>query len=466
MKIFLLNPPYLPNFMRNARWATVGISGSVWYPIYLSYCAALLEKYGFQVKLLDAQVDGLSRQETFQIVEEFEPALLILYFSTVSEKNDVEIGKQIHKNIGCMVVLVGPWASISPLETLKNAEGIDYLAEGEFDYTVLELAQGREASKIKGLYWKDNSSNIITNEPRLPVSADELNSFPFVTDIYRRHLNLNNYHQTGHRHPFVDLFTGRGCDWGRCTFCLWPFTINKGAGYRTRHIDNVMEELQFIQKKMPYIKEIFLQDDTLPAWRAVEFSEAALSAGIKIPWSCYSRANLDIKTLRLMKRAGCRTMHVGYESSSPEILKNICKGISPQRMLQFTRDARKVGLNIVADFITGLPGETPATIKQTVKWAIRLPVQRYTVTLPKPYPCTPLYEWLTRNKCINERGKVSYPYLTYEEIRSWNKWSLKKIYINNRFLFRMIFMPGEWGRLFRSAIFFFPYLFRKKHPYQ
>lgn len=452
--------------MRNARWATVGISGSVWYPIYLAYCTGLLEKSGHQVKLLDAQVDGLSRKETYQIANDFKPDLLVLYFSTVSEKNDLEIGVKIRELTGCRVVLVGPWASIHPDKTLRSTKGIDYLAEGEFDYTILELAEGKEPAQITGLHWKDPDANIISNEPRAPVSAESLNSFPFVTDVYRRHLNLDNYHQTGHRHPFVDLFTGRGCDWARCTFCLWPFTINKGAGYRTRNIDNVIGELSFIQKEMPYIKEIFLQDDTLPAWRAEEFSEAILSAGIKIPWSCYSRANLDLKTLKLMKRAGCRTMHVGYESSSPIILKNICKGVSPQRMVKFTRDARRAGLFIIADFITGLPGETIATIKETVRWARRLPVQRYTVTLPKPYPRTPLYEWLEKNNCLNEKGQVDYPQLTYDQIREWNKWSLKKIYLSPRFLFRMLCMPSEWWRLFRSALFFFPYLLRKNHPYQ
>lgn len=452
--------------MRNARWATVGISGSVWYPIYLAYCTGLLEKSGYQAKLLDAQVDGLDREETYRIARDYQPDLLVLYFSTTSEKNDLEIGEEIHKITGCRVVLVGPWASSHPEETLQNAPGIDYLAEGEFDYTVLELAREAPPAQIAGLHWKDSGSNIIVNEPRSPVNADDLNSFPFVTDIYRRHLHLKNYHQTGHRHPFVDLFTGRGCEWGRCTFCLWPFTINKGAGYRTREIDNVMDELRSIRDQMPYIKEIFLQDDTLPAWRAEEFSEAILSAGIKIPWSCYSRANLDFKILRIMKRAGCRTLHVGYESSSPEILKNIRKGVSPQRMVQFTRDARKAGLYIVADFITGLPGETPETIKQTVEWAIRLPVQRYTVTLPKPYPRTPLYEWLTRNNSLDSQDHASYPQLTYDEIRQWNKWSLKKIYLSPRFLLRMAFRPSEWFRLIRSAYYFFPYILKKRHPYQ
>jgi anaerobic magnesium-protoporphyrin IX monomethyl ester cyclase len=182
-------------------------------------------------------------------------------------------------------------------------------------------------------------------------------------------------------------------------------------------------------------------------------------------WSCYSRANLDYSTLELMKRSGCRTLHVGYESSSPQILKNICKGVSPETMVRFTRDARKAGLYIVADFITGLPGETVETIKATTAWAIRLPVQRYTITLPKPYPGTPLYEQLAQSGRLKD-GRPDYPGLSYEEIRKWNKWSLKRVYLNPRYLLRMLIRPGEWFRLLRSAFFFFPYLLKKQHPYQ
>jgi len=466
MKVLLLNPPYKPNFMRNARWATVGISGSVWYPIYLAYCTGLLEREGHTVKLLDAQVDGLSHEETYAISREFSPQLLVLYFSTVSEENDVRIGTEIRERTGCEIVMVGPWASCHPESTLRNAAGVNYLAEGEFDYTVLELAEGRHPEIINGLYWKQEDKKIVVNSPRQPVAAEKLADFPFVTDVYRRHLHINNYHQTGHRHPFVDLFTGRGCAWGLCTFCLWPFTINKGAGYRKRPIENVIDELQFVVKDMPYIREVFIQDDVLPDERAGELSEAILNAGLKLVWSCYSRANLPESTLRLMKRAGCRTMHVGYESAAPEILKNIRKGVTPERMLKFTRDARKAGLYIVADFITGLPGETEATIREMVRWAKKLPVQRYTITLPKPYPSTPFYDWLKNNNSLNSEGFPSYPHLSYQKIRRWNKWSLKKIYLSPRFLLRMIFMPKEWWRLFRSALFFFPYLLNKKHPYQ
>jgi len=302
MKVLLLNPPFVKGFMRNARWAVVGISGSYWYPIYLAYCTGLLEREGHKAKLLDAQVDGLSHEETLKIAQDFSPQLTVLYFSTASLENDISVGQKIKQLTGSEIILVGPWASIKPEETLKKAKSIDMLARGEFDFTVLEVANKRPKKSIKGLFWKNKKGKVIQNLPRPPVSAKELDKFPFVTDVYRRHLNIRNYHQTGHQHPFVDLFTGRGCFWGQCTFCLWPHTINKGAGYRKRKIANVIKELKFINKEMPYIKEVFIQDDTLPQDRAIELSQAILKNNLKICWSGYARPNLDFQTLKLMKK--------------------------------------------------------------------------------------------------------------------------------------------------------------------
>jgi radical SAM superfamily enzyme YgiQ (UPF0313 family) len=255
----------------------------------------------------------------------------------------------------------------------------------------------------------------------------------------------------------VDLFTGRGCSWGLCTFCLWPNTLNKGAGYRTRKVENVIEELKFIREKMPYIKDIFFQDDTMPKKRAIELSEAILKEKLKIRWSCYSRANLDFDTLKLMKEAGCYLLEVGFESSNPEILKNIRKGITVEEMEEFAYNAKKAGILVIGAFITGLPGETVESIKATTEWAKKLPITRYTITLPKPYPETPLYKWLEERGYLKD-GKPNYPNLSTEEIYKWNKWSLRHVYFSREYFFRVIVKPSEWRWILHSLKYFLPYL--------
>lgn len=461
MRVLMLNPPYLKGFMRNARWEAFSIAGSEWLPIWLAYATGWLEKHDHEVKLLDAGAEKLSREKTLKQVKEFGPQLTAIYITTTSMESDLDVANKI-KEMGSEVVLVGPWCSIEPGSILEKSGKVNMLIDGEFDFPILELAEGKPLEKISGLVWKDHLGKIKRSLGNSAVPKDKLDEFPFVSDIYRRHIDPRKYHQAAHLHPFIDIFTGRGCAWGKCAFCLWPFTICKNAVYRTRSIENVIGEIKFIKKELPWIKEIFMQDDTLPAWRARELSEAIIKEGLKVTWSCYARADasMDYGTLSLMKKAGCRIMHVGYESSDPEILKSIVKGTTVKTMEEFTKNANKIGLMIHADFIVGLPGETPKTIKKTVAWARKLKVHSYQFTVPKPYPGTPFYN-LLKNKEWLKDGYANYPGLPHEEIIKWNKWALRQTNMSMDYLLRMIVRPGEWYRIMRAARYTIPYIFSK-----
>ncbi len=454
MKVLLLNPPFVPQFIRSSRWAAVSVSGSNWYPIYLAYCTGLLEKYGHQTKLVDGPVDRLPHEDVFSIARDFSPDMTVLYISTVSLDNDIAIGERLKDLTGSYIILVGPWCSIYPDQIIERSAKIDALAIGEFDYTVLEVAEGKAESTIDGLVWHDNGK-IIHNPPRSPLTTEQINEFPFVTDVYRRHLNIRNYFQMPHLHPFIDLFTGRGCPWGKCTFCLWPHTINKGAPYRKRDMNSVIEELKFIKKELPFVKEVFIQDDTLSNERAKELSTAIIESGLDITWSCYCRVDTELETLRLMKKSGCRLMHVGYESSNQQILKSVKKGTSVKQMGIFTENAYKVGLLNHADFIIGLPGETVETIKATVEWAKSLKVDSYQFTIPKAYPETPFYDWLEENGYLKD-GWPNYPDLSIEDMERWTKWAIRQTNMNPWYLLRMMRKPREWRRLARSARYVLP----------
>ncbi|MFC1931503.1 B12-binding domain-containing radical SAM protein [Chloroflexota bacterium] len=461
MRVLLLMPPHVPGFSRNARWEGVQISGSWWYPIYLAYGTALLEREKHEARLVDAPAHALSHEETYRIAQEFSPELTVLNFSVKSLENDLMVAGRIQELTGSEIVLVGPSSYYTPAETLKQSAGVRWLAKGEFDFTVLDLANKVPEKEIKGLFWKNDEGEVVENPPREPVSGEELDKFPFVTDVYRRHLDIWKYRQSCHPYPYVDLFTGRGCAWGKCTFCFWPHTINKGVGYRKRKIENVIEELRFVKEEMPYIKEVYLQDDTLPKERAIELSEAILENKLKIRWSCYSRANLDFQTLKLMKKAGCHILETGFESHSQEILKNIKKGITVSGAEEYIKNARKVGLEVIGAFITGLPGETVETIKATTEWARRLPCLRYTIEITRPYPGTPLYQWLEEQGCLND-GKPDYPHLSTEEIYRWNKWSLNRVFFSLNYLFRVLTRPGIWGSVIYSAKHYLPYALSRK----
>lgn len=463
-RVFILNPPYKnQTFIRVARWDGISISKSIWYPIHLAYCTGLLEKNQHTVKLVDAIADKLTIDEVIEKITQFSPEIAVINFSTFSSAEDIEMAKTIKDITGCMTVLVGPCCSINPEKTLSESQKIDGLVRGEFDYTILELANGIPKQDIKGLSWRKDSA-IIHNEDRPPIPQEKLDEFPFVTEVYSRHLTINNYYESPHLHPFIDLFTGRSCSYNKCSFCMWPFTINKNAPYRTRSMDNVIEELKFIKKKLPYIKEIFIQDDTLPKHQARALSTAIIENKLDIIWSCYSRATLDYDTLLLMKKSGCRALHVGYESANPQILKISNKGITPEGAMRFTQDVHKVGLQIHADFIIGLPGETPDTIKSTIAFAKSLNADSYQFVVPRLYEGTPIYDWLDEHQNI-KNGKVDYPGLSHDELENWARTAMKECMFSRQFIFKYISRafshPRETKRAIIAGMHILPYVFKR-----
>lgn len=465
MKVLLLNPPYEQDFIRSARSTWPSISGSNWYPIFLAYCAGWLEKHGHKIKLVDALVADLPLQELFNLSKDFQPQLLVLYISSQSLKSDVAIGGKIKKLTGCQIVLVGPWCAYEPEKILRKCPFVDALVRREFDEVVLELANGIKKRKIKGLVYREKGK-IISNPEKEFLTPAQLDQFPFVTKIYKEYLPIRKYYQASLLHPFVDLFTGRGCPWGKCTFCLWPNTIHQGApGYRARNLESVIEELKFVKTNLPFVREVFFQDDTLPTGRTRQLSELLLKKNLKITWSCYSRANIDLETLTLMKKAGCRYLHVGYESADKQILKNICKGTTPEQMKKFTKNTKKVGLRVHGDFIFGLPGETEETIKKTIAWAKSLEIEGYQFFLPQPQKGTPLFTWLKKKGYLTRTEEANYPHLSHKKLIYWRFRAMREIYFSKNYVLntlKNINSLADFARLTRTGLHVIPNILKTK----
>ncbi len=441
MKVLLLSPPFVQDYMRNARCDYVSISDTQWPPIWLAYCGSFLEKNGHTVKLVDAPASKLNHDEAFRISSDFSPDLVVVYSSTKSMENDIDFSIRIKEAIGCKLVFAGPFVSLDPRSFLNASENIDYVIRGEFEHPVLEIAEGILEKDIRNLLWRDNGK-IIENEVRPLLNTQQLDELPFVTEFYNKHLDMRNYRPPSELHPFVDLFTGRGCYWGQCTFCLWVHSFIPGSVYNRRSIDNVINEFEFVKEEMGDIREIFIQDDSLSKERAVELSNAILSKGLDVVWSCYTRGDLDYDTLALMKKSGCRTVHVGYESSSDIVLKNIKKGVSAERMTRFTEDAKKAGLRVHGDFLLGLPGETRESVRDTIEWAKNLDPDTAQFSLINTYPNTPLHDYLSSKGFLKD-NEPSYPGLSNDDLRILARTAVREFYLSFRYARRCLMNPNE-----------------------
>lgn len=448
MHVTLLSPPFVPEYMRNARCDFVSLSATQWYPILLGACGAYLEGHGHAVSLVDAPAHHLDHAAVRRLLRARPTDLLVLYTGHKSETNDLAFADLLVEELGCDAVVVGPFASIDPERTLGRAAAVDKLVRGEFERAVGELAAGRDPAQIRDLVRKANGG-FAWNPARPCMTGEELDRIPFVSGFLHRQVDIRRYKTPSELHPFMDVLTGRGCAWGACTYCLWVHTYVKGRTYNTRSIPNVIEELRAIEREMPAVRSVMIQDDTFTEARARAFSEARLRAGLRLPWSCYARADMGYPVLALMKRAGCRNLHVGYESADPGVLKAIRKGLTVERMTRFTEDARRAGLRIHGDFALGFPGETPEKARATIRWACSLKPHTAQFQLMIPFPGTAYHAQMQEAGWLNDAGQPDMPAFRNDEIRATAKRAYRSFYFSRHYLRQALAHPREHvlGRL-------------------
>lgn len=443
MKVTLLSPPFQKEYMRNARCDFVSLSHSQWYPLWLGYCGAVLEQKGHVVQFIDAPAEGIMHEETIRRVQEFHPDFLVIYAGEKSKDNDVEIGRQLKRVIKCFVAFVGPYVSADPKGILQLSSDVDYAIKGEFEFPILELVEGKSVKNTKNVLYREGT--IIKANPVRPLlTTEQLDSIPYITQFFKKHLNIKNYKTPSEYYPFIDTMTGRGCAWGLCTFCLWVHTFIPGHIYNVRSVPNVIGELKYIQENLSEVRSIMFQDDTMTTERANELCDAILKENLKITWSCYARANMTYPILKKMKDAGCRNLHVGFESANLQVLKNIKKGTTLDQMRQFAADANKAGLQIHADFAIGYDGESVASIKETIAFAKEINPHTAQFQLYRPLKGTPLGEDLRKKRQLTKEGYPDYPTMNDEELRKWAKKAYRDFYFRWWYVKKALNNPKEY----------------------
>lgn len=455
MKVYLLNPPFVENFVRCGRWqGAAARSGGLDYPKWLAYATGLLEKE-HTVKLVDAPASKLHTADIINDVKQFQPDLIVVETNFSSLGNDIGVTQKIKEACGATTVMVGPPAARFPEKILGN-EGVDILALYEYDFTLLDVArtveQGLSLKNVHGISYKENGQ-IIHNPSRDYTTSEDLDQIPFVSSVYKRHLNIKDYYLSQTLYPEVQIFTGRGCPF-HCTFCSWPENL-MGRKYRSRTADSIVDEFEYICQNLPEVKEIFIEDDTFTVNKnlVLDVCRKIKERKLDITWSCNARATLDYSTLQEMKSAGCRLLIVGYESGNNEILKTIRKGVDTQQMRVFTKDAKRAGLLVHGDFIIGLPGETHETAQKTFDYIKEIKPDILQVAVATPIPGTIFYDSVKKDgylliddmcESIDKNGYqrciISYPNFSREDIESWVNKILKGYYLNPMYCF--VFING------------------------
>ena len=426
----------------------------VWPQVSLAQMAALLHP-AYKIAVIDANAERMSWPEFTRLLDRYQPRYYLTQMTAPTLENDM-YGCFLAKARGARTIAFGTHVTAIPQETMRPYPALDFILLGEPDLTIRDLLdhlEGKTGQRpeeiqrlfenhdpayapavddaghpriegIKGLVWR-RGQEIVVNEARpflpnlddLPVPMHEL-------------LPLGKYRMPLIHGPFTFIVTSRGCPAG-CTYCIKHVSYQYTA--RLRSPAKIVEELWTLKRLG--IDNIHMYADlfTVNRDQVVELCRLMIAEKMGIRWTCNSRVDyVDEEMLRLMAQAGNWLISWGIESGNEQILRHARKGAYPDKAERALRWARQTGIKNWGYFIIGLPGETEATIRQTIDFAKKLPLDIALFHVAAPYPGTPFFFEVVQNQWFRkgtrweqvdmDKGTVlDYPGLPAERLLYWQK---------------------------------------------
>lgn len=388
MKISFIYPPF-GSVKNQPNIAAVSDNYGVFPPLNLAYVAAIAEKAGHDVQLIDANALKLTKEQTLQRIKQFNSDILAFTITTYLFHQTLNWISYLKKETGLKTLIGGVNNSLYPLETLSHEE-IDFGIIGEAEETLpqfLKALPSNDFKKIKGLAYKYNKKTIL-NQFRKPIQT--LENLPFPA----RHLlpNEKYYSFISQRKNFTGLITTRGCPY-KCIFCE-----QGNKTYRERPVKDVIGEIEECYHKH-FIREIDVFDPsfTTKKSRTIEICKKIKEIKIDLDWAIRTRADkMDEEMLKELASAGCKRIYYGIESGDETILKTIKKTTNLNQIKKIIKLTKQEGIDVFGYFMIGHPGETKTTIARTISFAKELELDYAQFSKLTTLPGTELYDLLKK----------------------------------------------------------------------
>ena len=385
MKVLLINPPqtFYPGSEQPA--------GNL--PLGLMCLAAVLQKANFKVEILDTfMVDSvfLRERDTITVgmpyekisneIETKKPDIVgIAGPFTCQIGNTLKIGTLVKEvNPDILTITGGPHVTLTPETFLQEAKNVDIVVRGEGEYAMLEIVQAFEGKKqlnhILGIAYRQDGKNVLTPVRPLIENLDDLPYPAYNLVDMELYLSPKSIGYRSFQNRAISMITSRGCPFN-CCFCA--VHLHMGKRFRANSADYVLNHMQYIVDKFK-VKNVFFEDDnlTLDAKRFEAICDGIITRKIKIGWETPNgvRADcLNIELLKKMKQSGCKSIFIGVESGDQQILDNVIgKKLDLNRVVEFAKNAKQIGLKTGAFYIIGFPGETKQSMQRTVDFALKL----------------------------------------------------------------------------------------------
>lgn len=425
----------------------------IWPQVSLAQMAAVLAP-NYKVDVIDAIAERLSWQEFEARLAARLPKFYLTQVTAPTLQNDM-YGVFIAKALGARTIAMGTHVTPMTWETMRPYPALDFVLRGEPEVTLRELVDTFEGvtptdpqicklladtgsevptrfaaddladlSHIRGLAWR-KSGEIVVNPDR-----------PFIPDLDALPIPLHHllpyrkYLAPYLKGPYTFIVSSRGCSAG-CIYCIKH--VSYQWALRLRSPENIVDELKVLKGLGINNVNMYADLFTLSRKQVMGLCELMIREKLNMKWMCNSRVDyVDQEMLSMMGKAGCFMIAWGIESGNYDILKHAHKGADPAKAQRALTWSKQAGIMNWGYFIIGLPGETEETIKQTIAFAKKLPVDIALFHIAAPYPGTPFFfqvvenGWFrpgTRWEQVDMDGStvLDYPNLSAERLEYWQK---------------------------------------------
>jgi len=459
MKILLINPSLIEASIGHYKKSTEKQRG-IYPSLGLGYIAAVLEKEGHKVRILDYDTEKHPLEKIIALANQFQPELIGFYAMTWNFREANALANKI-KTLFPQVKFVVGGPNITCLPYQSMTESIfDFGVISEGESTIIELIEALNKNvsnfkNIKGLVYKKDKE-IIVNQPRPLIES--LNSIPFPA---RHLLPIKKYFDisTQKKH-FATIIATRGCPF-ECTFC--DRKNRMGRNWRVRSPENIVKEIKQIKEEYG-IQEFMFFDDNLivnKEWIR-QLCLTIINQKLDIAWECRARVDMVNKfLLELMKKAGCYRIRFGFESGNNHILKVLKKGINVEQSLECAKICQEVGMEMFGYFMLGSPYETEKTLQQTLDLALKIDPDFALFSKTILIPGSELFDWAVENNYVRKDYWERYligqetngaPALDTKELpeKTVDKYislANKKFYLRPKYLLRRLTAIRNWQQL-------------------
>ncbi|HLK12243.1 MAG TPA: radical SAM protein [Candidatus Binatia bacterium] len=320
----------------------------------------------------------------FELLEEFHPDLIGFSLTALPMKAAAEVTAKVKQRFDVPVIWGGPGPTIQPQVALEHA---DLVCHGEGEELIVELANrldtGADYADIPGL-WLKRDGEIVRN-PDAPLLDLDAIAIPDFDPARTFHVNDDTL-----RRNVYPLFLGtqyvimtqRGCPFS-CSFCVesvYQDMFGKKNSLRRRSVDLVIEEL-VAAKRTLNIRHVMFYDDVFtvnPRWLR-EFAPR-YKAEVGLPFWCYTYPTTTRREdILLLKDAGLRSITMGIQSGSDEILKDFNRPVAQQRAHEAAKIIAECGVEAYFDLITKVEFEKDEHCRQTFEFLLDFPREMRTV---------------------------------------------------------------------------------------